>query len=422
MARKAATRRSDPGRRASEETPPRRQAAPPANQRSTIERALLAVLGVDAALGVVMLYVHLQLHATGGKYTSFCNVGGRVNCDVVLTSAYATLAGIPVAALALATYLALAVLLVWRWRASEPMRARLTALVFAGTAWNAAFSLYMAAVAVYAIGAVCLLCSGGYLLNGAAVVLAWQLVRREPPDSAARLTPARALLGAGALAAAVAVIAGVQFRGTSGAAGYLTPRDVEARDPEFYRWYTTRPKVEGLPPPVHVKGDDDAPVTIVEFSDFECGYCARAFRDLRAIEREHHGNIRVVFHHFPLDSDCNPHVSARMHRSACLAAIAAECAARFGRFWDYHDRLFEAQDRLGRDALVETATALGMDRSAFEACLDDPAPRARVVADAAAGARLGVKSTPTLFINGREVEGALDHDAYEYVIAMERHG
>ena len=63
-----------------------------------------------------------------------------------------------------------------------------------------------------------------------------------------------------------------------------------------------------------------------------------------------------------------------------------------------------------------------MDRSAFEACLDDPAPRARVMADAAAGASLGVKSTPTLFINGREVEGALDHDAYEYVIAMERHG
>jgi protein-disulfide isomerase len=129
-----------------------------------------------------------------------------------------------------------------------------------------------------------------------------------------------------------------------------------------------------------------------------------------------------VFHHFPLDPGCNPEVATLVHRSACEAAIAAECAARFGRFWDYHDRLFADQTRLGRDDLIATAVDLGIDRAAFTACLHDGAARARVVADAAAGARIGVKSTPTLFIDGRTVEGALDPPAYDWVLAMERHG
>jgi protein-disulfide isomerase len=170
-----------------------------------------------------------------------------------------------------------------------------------------------------------------------------------------------------------------------------------------------------------VRGADDAPITIVEFSDFECAYCGKAFRDVRDVERRH-GNVRVVFHHFPLDPDCNAHVPSPVHQSACQAAIAAECAARFGRFWEYHDRLFGNQERLGRDDLIATAVDLGIDRDAFTTCLADPAARQRVVADADAGARLGVKSTPTLFINGRVVEGALDRPAYEWVLAMERRG
>jgi protein-disulfide isomerase len=130
--------------------------------------------------------------------------------------------------------------------------------------------------------------------------------------------------------------------------------------------------------------------------------------------------VRIVFHHFPLDADCNPNVSTRMHRYACQAAIAAECAARAGKFWEYHDLLFGAQDRLGRDDLIAKAVTLGIARDNFVACLDDPSARSRVLADSAAGAKLGVKSTPTLVINGRAVEGALERTRYQYVIALER--
>jgi len=233
------------------------------------------------------------------------------------------------------------------------------------------------------------------------------------------LATRRVLVGTAVLAAAVAILGG--RLGASAIDGdTLKPADVRERNPKFYDWYTNLPVVADVPGGEHARGPADAPITIVEFSDFECAYCAKAFQDLREVERQHAGRLRVVFHHFPLDAECNPHVTSRMHPDACLAAIAAECAARAGRFWDYHDRLFTDQARLGRDDLIATAVDLGIARADFIACLADPASRARVIEDAHAGARLGVKSTPTLFINGRTVEGALDRGAYEYVLAMER--
>ncbi len=414
MARKGATRRSDPGRRPGAST-----AAPTTN---SLDWGLLGVLALSAALSATILYVHAQLAATQGAYTSFCNVNSRVNCDVVLTSSYGMLLGMPVALWALLTYVALAVLVLVRRRAGSEAAARATLLLVALAVWSLVFSLYMAAVAAFAVGAVCLLCSGLYVLNVVIAVLAWNLARTTTTQAHPLLTQRRIGLGAVTMTAALAITSGLQLTSSSAALSPRTPADVEARHPDFYKWYTSRPVVDAMPVAEHVRGPADAPITIVEFSDFECGFCAKAFRDLRELERGHGRSLRIVFHHFPLDPGCNAQVPTLVHRSACEAATAAECAARFGRFWEYHNRLFENQQRLDRDDLVATAVTLGIDRAAFADCLDDPAARGRVGEDAAAGARLGVKSTPTLFINGRTVEGALDRGVYDLVLAMEHHG
>jgi len=329
------------------------------------------------------------------------------------------LLGIPVALWALITYLAVAALVLVRGRVRGEAQARATLLLFAIALWSVAFSLYMAAIAAFALGTLCLLCSGLYLVNIAVAVFAWRLARGT--NRGGRLLTTRQLaIGAAVTAVALATVAGLQA--SSAATRPLTAEEVAAQQPKFYTWYTTRPVVDALPAAAHVRGPADAAVTIVEFSDFECGFCAKAFRDLRDLEQRHGGMLKVAFHHFPLDSDCNPHVTMRLHRFACQAAIAAECAAQFGKFWDYHDRLFQNQDRLRPDDLVATAVDLGIDRAAFTACLADPAARQRVVADAAAGAQLGVNLTPTLFINNRTVEGAPESGAYEWILALERHG
>jgi protein-disulfide isomerase len=417
MARKGA-QQSDPGRRPG--SPAAAVASTRARAPASLERGFALALALSLALSLTILYVHEQLAATHGTYTSFCNVGTRVNCDAVLGSSYGTLLGVPVALWALLTYLVLSALLVVRGRTVGDARRRVTALLLGLSIWSLVFSLYMAALAAFAIGVICLLCSGLYVLNGTLAALAWLLARADAAPGRPTITTRQMAAGAALMVGGLAVFAGAQHRGST-AGLELTAADVETKNPDFYKWYTGLPLAEGLPPGEHARGPADAAITVVEFSEFECSFCGKAFRDLRDVEQRHEGLIRVEFHHFPLDTSCNTHVATTVHTFACDAAIAAECAARSGRFWEYHDRLFGGQDRLSRANLVDTAVELGIDRGTFVACLDDDAARERVVADAAEGARLGVRSTPTMFINRRPIEGALDRSLYDYVLALERH-
>jgi protein-disulfide isomerase len=421
MARKGATQQQNYGRRRSDTGTVSARARGPAARTEGIERALWITLAVSALIALAQLYIHAQLAATRGSYTSFCNVNATVNCDAVLASPYGTLLGFPVAAWALLSYAALAFLLFRRGRTVGAARTQTSLLLVGLALWNAAFSVYMAGLSSFVIGHLCLLCVATYVCVAVTAALAWRLADADLAASGQRVlgTP-RAGVAALAIVLGVAAAAAAQFvsRPVSGAT--MTAADVREADPEFYEWFTSRPPAKDMPAPVHQKGPADAAVTIVEFSDFECPACAMAFHDLHDLAAKNPEHVRLVFHHFPLDSECNANVSTRLHRNACLAAIAAECAARHGKFWEYHDLLFGDQDRLGRDDLIAKATGLGIPADAFTACLDDPAARARVLADTAAGAKLGVKSTPTLVINGRTIEGALDRNRYEYVIALER--
>ncbi|HJQ82976.1 MAG TPA: DsbA family protein, partial [Candidatus Binatia bacterium] len=206
-------------------------------------------------------------------------------------------------------------------------------------------------------------------------------------------------------------------------AGALTLEEVRARDPKFYTWYTqlpVRPISALVDAGCHRKGDPAAKVAIVEFSDFQCPYCVQAFRDLRDLVRSR-PEVSLVFRHYPLDATCNTQVKRTMHPDACRAACAAECAGRQGRFWEFHDVLFENNEHLERDDLFRYAREMGLDLAAFRACLDDPSTRARVGDDVAAATRAGVTSTPTIFFNGRTIEGALDRAYYDYALIIERH-
>src|SRR5262249_45366583 len=127
-----------------------------------------------------------------------------------------------------------------------------------------------------------------------------------------------------------------------------------------------------------------------------------------------------VFRHFPLDNRCNREMQQQLHPDACLAAAAAECAGQQNRFWEYHDLLFEHQKALDRDSLFRYARDLDLDIAQFRTCLDDPATMARIAEDVSAGAHLGIESTPTIFINGRRIQGALERPYYDYALAIEK--
>lgn len=157
------------------------------------------------------------------------------------------------------------------------------------------------------------------------------------------------------------------------------------------------------------KGPDDAPVVIVEFSDFECPFCGRATATLDALMDRYPERIRFVYKDFPLPN----------HPNAFKAAEAGHCAHDQDMFWEYHDRLFAMQDALDVESLKTYADELGLDAGEFNACLDDGRHAESVDREMADGRSLGATSTPTLFINGRPVLGALPLDAFDRIVREE---
>jgi protein-disulfide isomerase len=179
------------------------------------------------------------------------------------------------------------------------------------------------------------------------------------------------------------------------------PTEPDGPDPS--RTYTIN--TQGAP----TKGPDNAPVTIVEFTDFQCPFCAKAVPTLKQIEERYKGSVRVVFKHMPLS----------MHKDAMGAALAAEGARRQGKFWEFHDWLFAHQDKLGQDDLKQHAKELGLDQAQFEADLRNADEQKRVDADVAEADALGVVGTPSFFVNGRFVYGAQPFEAFAKVIDEE---
>jgi len=157
-------------------------------------------------------------------------------------------------------------------------------------------------------------------------------------------------------------------------------------------------------------GNAKAPVTIVEYSDFQCPYCLRAAPTLKRLRETYGDKVRVVWKDFPL---------TQIHPQAFKAAEAGHCAAEQGKFWEYHDKLFGNQQALQPDFLKQYAKDAGMDAEKFGTCLDSSKYAERVRDSVASGSQLGVSSTPTVFVNGRMLEGAQPYEVFSSVIDEE---
>lgn len=196
--------------------------------------------------------------------------------------------------------------------------------------------------------------------------------------------------------------------GTLSAAKKVTNANVAAAQPTAPTAPTPAAPVEvTVTEQDHVRGNSDAEVTLVEFSDFQCPFCERFHPTLQRILSEYGDKVRLVYRHFPLDS---------IHPNARPAAEASECAAEQGKFWEFHDALFTNQDKLGDAYYKQLAGELKLNTSKFNDCLATGKFKQAVEDQYQSGIAAGVRGTPHTIVNGTAVSGAVPYEQFKAVI------
>jgi protein-disulfide isomerase len=199
--------------------------------------------------------------------------------------------------------------------------------------------------------------------------------------------------------------------------GYIRQLRLQKAETDFFAEIEKNFDVDYLIEPLRVevaatgpgRGPEKAPITIVEFSDFECPYCKRVLPTLDQIEEKFGDQVRVVYRQYPLSS----------HANAVKAAEASLCAHEQGKFWEMHDLLFEEQEKLTLPDLKDKASRLALDAAAFAECIDSGRFALAVQTDLREGIAAGVDGTPAFFVNGRFISGAVPFEAIAEVIEDE---
>ena len=381
-----------------------------------------ALVGLGTSIAATYVHYHLMLDPA---YVSFCDVNATVSCTQVYMSRFSTVRGVPVALIAAIWFVGAALLAVTGLVARGEVRESAPGYLFAASTLGLAVVLYFEYVSFVILKTYCLLC----LAMAAAVVVLFFLSGAATPFPMTTL-PRRAVRDLRTFAASpLAIVVALLFLGgaastlaffpreasaTTASTPVAAPAPTEAQQSEFDRFMATSPRVSLAVPA------EGATVLVVKFNDFQCPPCRNSHMAYKPIlakyAAEHPGSVRYVLKDYPLDAECNANVSNTIHPAACEAAVAVRLARAHNREDAMIEWVFANQPSLTPDLVRQAAKDVGQvsDFDAkFASTLD------LVKADIALGKELGVMATPTFFINGLKVDGALPVQYFQQAIEYE---
>jgi protein-disulfide isomerase len=314
-------------------------------------------------------------------------------------------------------YYVVVLILAGIWRFSPKTLPRVADILFFSALLSVLYSAFLGIGGKIVIGKWCPKCMGLYAVNIGLFVTAWIALPDGPKAAFKRMfsvfTTKAFLVSAGLLALATFGAQGLYVaQAKSAIANYKAMQAKLGKAPPEHRDV----KVGDAPG----KGPENAPVVIVEYSDFECPYCSRLARGLAEAAKQKPEAFRYHFKHYPMDNACNPNIKKKFHEDACRAAKAAVCAQQQGRFWELHDLMFQNRSRLSGEDLIKYAAQVGIDVERMAACVDDPKTLERVQADIAEAKAHGVGGTPTFFVNGWKQVGTRKADEILHLVETAR--
>jgi uncharacterized membrane protein/protein-disulfide isomerase len=393
----------------------------PMTRRVAFLALSFALLGLGAS--VAAAYTHYQLLANP-SYRSFCDVSETISCTQVYMSRFSAFRGVPVAIFGALWFIVAALLGVSGLTARQSVRENVPGYLFVLSTLALAVVLYLAYASIFVLKTYCVLCLityaaviGLFVVSGAATTFPMMtLPRRAARDFRVFAgSPLAIAITVLFFAGAASTLAFFPREGAAPAPAASAPAPSAAQSSEFERVMATAPRVPIILP------TDGATVMIVDFSDYQCPYCRQAFYAYKPIvakyEAQQPGAVKFVLKDYPLDSECNVNVTGGgPHPSACEAAVAVRLAQAHNRREAMEEWLFTNQPSLTPPVVRQAARDVGQisDFEAKYAFTID-----LVKGDVALGHQLGVKSTPTLFINGVKFEGVLAPQYLDQAIAYE---
>jgi uncharacterized membrane protein/protein-disulfide isomerase len=371
---------------------------------------VLALVGLAASL--TSLWVHYQLLVHPG-YASFCDINDTVNCQQAYLSRYGSVRGVPVALFGVIWFVFVLVL-AWLGASGPPsVRESVPAYLFATATIGLAVTLYMAYAAFFVLRAVCVMCLTTYTAVIGLFIVSG-LSKSMPPMTT---LPKRFFADLRALASRPALLASVVvFLAASASAVAFFPGEASLREraaqqraqqpvtadqrTEFERYWESLPRMT-VPVP-----SDGAAVVIVKFTDLQCPACGVTHFEAKPVlakwQTQYPGAVKLVIKDYPLQPECNKSILRPFHLAACDAAVAVRLARMRGKGDALEDYFYGNQSMMSPASVREMARTIGGVTD-----LDAQYPRVieGVKADAGLGTLLGVRQTPTFFINGVKMEG-----------------
>lgn len=384
---------------------------PPMNdQKPTLRLALLpliSIIGASAAVYLSNTYYGLR-HGTAG-FESLCNINSTMNCDAVTSSKYAELfSGLPLSSFVAGWFFAIIILSLMA-RVSDWRREA----VLVGTVMSGFASLYSIALLIVmfgVLGKICLFCLAIDAVNFALFGIFFSLVSGKLfKDIRWSKLQSYGVIVLGTVFVAVVLLRpseeNMRKAPTTSEIEYTVKQILEKT-----------PVAITTPESAAVLGNPNAPITIHEFSDFQCPFCKRGAVMMNQLLARYEGKIKVVFMPFPLDSACNRLVTRAMHPVACELARTAHCANRDGKFRAVYEKFFDEQEELKAGSAKKISTALGLSEAKFEECVNSEDAKKIVSLSIEEGIKFKVASTPTFFINGKMVDVPLPIEAWDQLI------
>ncbi|MBI3558396.1 MAG: DsbA family protein [Deltaproteobacteria bacterium] len=359
-----------------------------------------------SAVSGYLVWLHYQV-TNGVGVTSFCQVNSTIDCVAVMGSSYSELAGIPLATIGLAYYLFGFILSLVGARDSFSRREVLVSLS-ALSVVSVLASLGTLSVTLFLLHKWCVMCMTMQVLSATTCMLTLVALRDFSSGNGLGKSFAQSdrkkigiYFGAGIALFAV----------TFGLTSQLRDDRFPLPDPEKFVDEFRAQKVQTIDPgdsPRQGFQGENPPLRIFEFADFQCPACGFAALQMHRLLERYGDKIQLIFKSYPLDPSCNPSIRHAMHPYACLAAKTAYCAKKQGKFQQIYDKLFQNQKDITPDNIAAWVTEVGMDVKMSDECVASPATEAALKPDMELAEKLGLESTPTFFVGGRMVKGAID--------------